>query len=101
MDAVTTEWYVDFMSGNYSMTVGDRGRVVLPVELRTSLGWREGTELLVYETPAGVVLTTQAELLKYVRAQFAGGPSVVDELIAERRAESLREDAESLREVAE
>jgi bifunctional DNA-binding transcriptional regulator/antitoxin component of YhaV-PrlF toxin-antitoxin module len=74
------------------MTVGDRGRVVLPVELRQHREWGEGTTLLAIETERGVILATRIELEALVRAQLAG-PSMVDDLLADRRAASRREDA--------
>ena len=79
------------MSGTHAMVVGDRGRVVLPIELRQSREWAEGTTLLAIETERGVVLTTRAELEKLVRAQL-GDADLVGELLAERRAASAEED---------
>jgi AbrB family looped-hinge helix DNA binding protein len=73
------------------MRVGNKGRVVLPAELRQRRNWSEGTVLLALETETGVVLTTRDELEKLVRAQLAGG-DLVTELLEKRRAESLRED---------
>lgn len=81
------------MSGTHVMTVGDRGRVVLPVELRQHREWPEGTVLLALETEQGVILTTRPELEKLVRAQLAGADMVGD-LVEERRAASLAEDSE-------
>jgi AbrB family looped-hinge helix DNA binding protein len=79
------------MSGTLAMTVGNKGRVVLPADLRQRRNWSEGTVLLAVETETGVVLTTRDELEKLVRAQLAGGDPVA-ELLEERRADSLRED---------
>jgi AbrB family looped-hinge helix DNA binding protein len=75
------------------MTVGNKGRVVLPSELRQNRGWSEGTVLIAIETDEGVVLHSREELEEIVRRQLAGS-NLVEELIAERRAASLIEDAE-------
>jgi AbrB family looped-hinge helix DNA binding protein len=36
--------------------VSSKGQVVVPREVRDRRGWREGTELVVEETPRGVLL---------------------------------------------
>jgi hypothetical protein len=51
-----------------------------------------GTQLVLTETDDGLMLLSRNELLKRVRADHAGLPSLADELIAERRAEAARED---------
>lgn len=74
--------------------VGPQGRMVIPAALRRA--WRiesgqiliarlEG-ERLVFEKPAQV-----AERVKRRFAALRGQPSMADALIAERRAEALRE----------
>jgi AbrB family looped-hinge helix DNA binding protein len=75
------------------MRVGDRGRVVLPADLRQRRNWPEGTILVAVETESGVVLTRRDELERLVRDQLAGRDLVVD-LVEERRQTSSREDAE-------
>jgi bifunctional DNA-binding transcriptional regulator/antitoxin component of YhaV-PrlF toxin-antitoxin module len=92
MGAVSAAWYAHDMSGTYTMSVGDRGRVVLPAELRHAKGWVEGTLLIAYETEQGVVIATRDEILRRVRAQLVGAPSLVDELLAERRSAAAEED---------
>lgn len=79
------------MSGSYNLTVGDRGRVVLPAELRQRLDLREGTPLILMESAEGMVLLTREQLEKRVRSELEG-PSLVDELLAERRAAAAEED---------
>jgi AbrB family looped-hinge helix DNA binding protein len=81
------------MSGTYSLKVGNKGRVVLPAELRQSRGWSDGTALIVIEGNGRVELTTRDALERRVRAQLAGS-NLVEELLAERRAASLIEDGE-------
>ena len=80
------------MSGTFAIAVGDRGRLVIPAELRQRKHWVEGTPLVAIETDNGVILTGRAELEQLVRAQLAG-TDVVTKLIEERRAEALREDS--------
>lgn len=80
------------MSGTYQVVMGDRGRLVIPAELRERMGLAEGTALTLLETPAGLVLLTRAQLQERVRADLAG-VDLVGELLAERRAEAAAEDA--------
>jgi AbrB family looped-hinge helix DNA binding protein len=80
------------MSGTYSVKMGDRGRLVVPAELRERAGLREGRPLVLIETDAGVVLLTREQLKARVRADLAG-LGLVDELLADRRAVSASEDA--------
>jgi AbrB family looped-hinge helix DNA binding protein len=74
------------------MTMGDRGRVVIPAELRQREGWTQGTTLLLIDTEEGVTLMTHDQLLARVRRSLAGAPSLVDELIAERRQAAAEEE---------
>ncbi|HXH58058.1 MAG TPA: AbrB/MazE/SpoVT family DNA-binding domain-containing protein [Iamia sp.] len=77
------------------MTMGDRGRVVIPAELRQREGWTQGTTLLLIDTDEGVLLLTRDQLRDRIQRDLAGGPSLVDELIAERGAAAAEEDRES------
>lgn len=79
------------MSGTYQVVVGDRGRLVIPADLRERAGLVEGTTLTMLETPTGLVLLTRPQLQELVRADLAG-PDLVSELLAERRAEAAAED---------
>jgi bifunctional DNA-binding transcriptional regulator/antitoxin component of YhaV-PrlF toxin-antitoxin module len=72
--------------------MGDRGRLVIPAELRERAGLAEGAVLTMLETPTGLVLLTRSQLQELVRADLAG-VDLVGELLAERRAESVTEDA--------
>jgi AbrB family looped-hinge helix DNA binding protein len=72
--------------------MGDRGRLVIPAELRERAGLSEGTALILLETPTGLVLLTRPQLQELVRADLAG-LNLVAELLAERRAESAADDA--------
>ena len=80
------------MGGTYQVTMGDRGRLVIPAELRERAGLAEGVPLILLEAPHGLVLFTRSQLQELVRADLAG-LDLVGELLAERRAESAAEDA--------
>jgi len=72
--------------------MGDRGRLVIPSELRERTGLAEGVALILLETPGGLVLLTRSQLRELVRADLAG-LDLVGELLAERRAEAVAEGA--------
>lgn len=80
------------MSGTSVVTVGDRGRVVLPAELRDRLGLAAGTVLVLVESPGGLALLTRDQLRARVQEDLAGS-NLVEELIADRRAAAADEDA--------
>lgn len=80
------------MSGTYTASLGDRGRLVIPAALRTSQHWEQGTPLLFIETRSGVVVATREQAKTIIRDQLSG-TSLVEELIAERRRAAAREDA--------
>jgi AbrB family looped-hinge helix DNA binding protein len=75
----------------------DRGRLVLPAEIRTRLNLREGDELVVRVEPdTSLRLTSVRQVLREIRGLYkarAGHRSLSDELIAERRAEVKRASA--------
>lgn len=71
--------------------MGDRGRLVVPAELREHLGLSAGSPLLLVETEAGIVVTTRERARDLVRRQLQGG-DLVDELVSERRVAASEED---------
>ena len=79
------------MSGTYSVVVGDRGRIVVPAEVRERAHLVEGTALVMLDTPQGIVLLTRDQLRARVRADLAG-IDLVGDLLAERRAAAAQED---------
>ena len=82
------------MSAVYSARVGNKGRVVIPAGLRESQGWSDDTVLVFVDESDRVRLVSRDDLERQVLAEMAGGPSLVDELLAERRAEALRDAPE-------
>lgn len=80
------------MSGTHTVTMGDRGRLVVPAEVRERAGLEEGTSLILLETPSGIVLLTREQLRSRVRDELAG-LDLVSELLADRRRAATDEDA--------
>jgi len=80
------------MSGTHRVVVGDRGRLVVPAEVRERAGLVEGTTLVLLETPSGIVLMTQRQLRDRVQQELSG-LDLVGELLGERRLAAANEDA--------
>jgi bifunctional DNA-binding transcriptional regulator/antitoxin component of YhaV-PrlF toxin-antitoxin module len=72
--------------------MGDRGRLVIPAELRERHGFTEGVRLVLLDTPTGMLLLTRHQLKDLVR-QDLEGLDLVGELLAERRRAAAAEDA--------
>lgn len=83
-----------------TVTVNAQGRVVLPAELRHELGITPDTQLVAYVEDGRLILEPRMQALRriqaYVTSLIPAGVSLVDELIAERRADAAREAAEDL-----
>lgn len=78
--------------------MNDDGRIVIPAAARRELGLKPG-DTLVVECDGDSLLVrgydaVVRETQDYFR-QFADGGNAVDELIADRRAEAAREEAET------
>ena len=80
------------MSGTRALTMGDRGRLVIPAEVRADLNWEQGTRLILTETDEGLLLMSVDQARAMIKAQL-GGRSVADELVAERHAEAAADAA--------
>jgi AbrB family looped-hinge helix DNA binding protein len=80
----------------YAVTMADRGRLVLPAEVREQLKIKEGDRLTLRVGPDGTLtMQTAAVFARSLRGMFkhlAPGRSLVDDLIAERRREAAMED---------
>jgi len=78
-----------------TVRVSSNGRVLIPQAIRRELGIKPGDELVLEIEDGALRLSTRLARLKEVQALartfLAGKPSLVDELIAERRAEAARE----------
>lgn len=80
------------MGGTYAVTMGDRGRLVIPAELRDRLGLDAGSPVLLVDTADGVVLTTREQAARLLRQQLPAGQSLVASLLADRRRAAADED---------
>ncbi len=71
--------------------MGDRGRLVVPADVRERYGFGPGVPLVLVEAPTGLVITTRERARELVRQQLRG-TSLVEELIAERRREAADDE---------
>jgi transcriptional regulator with XRE-family HTH domain len=81
--------------GKWVVEVDGEGRVVLPADLLADFGLEPGETLVFARTETGLRANSPGkaarEMQNHTRGLIAPGESVVDELIAERRAEAARE----------
>ena len=73
------------------MRLGDRGRLVLPAEVRRTLELEAGDELVARLDDEGVRLVSRRSLARQARGSLtksAPGRDLVADLLAERRAEA-------------
>jgi bifunctional DNA-binding transcriptional regulator/antitoxin component of YhaV-PrlF toxin-antitoxin module len=79
----------------YHTKLDASGRIVIPVEVRQRRKIPDGATLIVVDDDNGLRVQTIedsiAEAQAYIRSFVPAGVSLVDELIAERRAEAERE----------
>jgi bifunctional DNA-binding transcriptional regulator/antitoxin component of YhaV-PrlF toxin-antitoxin module len=86
------------MSAISSKTVimSSGGRLVIPVEMRRELGLEEGVAVVLKLSEAALTIQTKPAIIAKAKALIAkyvpAGVSLVDELIADRRAEAAAED---------
>ena len=71
---------------SFPVALGDRGRFVVPLEVRERHGWEQGTALVALDTPAGMLLMDSGEALRWLRSRLEGR-DLVAELLADRRSE--------------
>ncbi|HOB67519.1 AbrB/MazE/SpoVT family DNA-binding domain-containing protein [Ottowia sp.] len=83
-----------------SLAISDNGRVLIPAALREQLGFKPGSRIYAEVKDGSLVLTSAAQRTAQRRAYFADlmkrlnvpdDVSLVDEFIAERRAEAARD----------
>jgi bifunctional DNA-binding transcriptional regulator/antitoxin component of YhaV-PrlF toxin-antitoxin module len=87
-----------------SIAMSENGRVLIPSAIREELGFKLKGKIFVEIKDGSLVLTPAAQRSAQMRAYFdkhlppfvpkIPGQDSVDEFIAERRAETAREDAE-------
>lgn len=85
----------------FEVTINEDGRLVIPKPVRELMGIDgEKATLRLKADRTGVTLRSRVQGLRYAQALFQAhanipdGVSLVDELLAERRAEAAREIAE-------
>ena len=83
-----------------SLALSDNGRVLIPAALREQLGFKPGGKIYAEVKDGSLVLTSASQRTAQRRAYFAqlmkrlnvpDDVSLVDEFIAERRAEAARD----------
>lgn len=83
-----------------SLAMSENGRILIPVELREKLGFKPKSPIYVEIKDGSLVLTSAAQRSAQRRAYFDNlfkelnldpNRSLVDELIADRRAEAAKE----------
>ena len=84
------------LNSRFSLNLGDRGRVVLPAEIRSKMGLTQGDRLLGTLEPDGSLrLTPYGTVAEAGVGMFAGvSPErrLTDELAAERRREAAQDE---------
>lgn len=74
------------------LSVGPKGRVVIPAEIRRQLGLVVGSELVASVEGDGVLLLPRLAVKRQLRGMFAGvGTSMAQELVRDRRAAAAKE----------
>jgi AbrB family looped-hinge helix DNA binding protein len=78
------------------VTVSSKGQLVIPSELRESMGIEPGTRVAIRQQGDELILrpATKAaarRLISELVGMTAGGPSMTDQLIADRRAEDEKD----------
>ena len=77
--------------------MGPQGRIVVPAELRRELGLDEGSTMTAMTEGGRLIFEPRSVVLGRLRQRFSEVPSsthLADELVADRREESQREDAD-------
>ena len=83
-----------------TLAISDNGRVLVPAALREQLGFKPGTRIYAEVKDGSLVLTSASQRTAQRRAYCAqlmkrlnvpDDVSLVDEFIAERRAEAARD----------
>ena len=77
-------------------TVSSKGQMVIPAAIREAMGIEPGTRVAVRQEGARLILepvtlVAKLRILKELRGCTAGGPSMTDMLLEERRRDRERE----------
>ena len=69
-------------------TVSTKGQLVIPAEMRASLGLKPGTRVVLRLEGSQIILEpVSKKLVEKLRGITKGGPSMADELQRERRSD--------------
>jgi len=83
----------------YFLVLGPKGRVLLPADMRAAMGLEEGDVITAWLKDGEVRLHSHRHGLRKIRTEASsiakGAGYASDELIAERRAEAAKEEAET------
>jgi AbrB family looped-hinge helix DNA binding protein len=72
-------------------TVSTKGQLVIPAEMRAELGIESGTKVTMTVEGSRIVLQPLTKkLIEELRGITRGGPSMADELIADRQEDERR-----------
>lgn len=89
-------WYRVHVSHTEHVTIGERGRLVLPASIRSELGLKPGTRMLLSTEDDGSLrlrpYRAVADEARGIFADLATDRSLVEELLADRRADAEREN---------
>lgn len=89
-------WHTDAMDTTM-IKLDPQGRLVIPKSLRERLGFERGTELHAWAEHGRLVLETREAVIARMREEARRVDperNMVDELIADRRAEAAREHSD-------
>lgn len=84
--------------GSLRLTLGPGGRVVIPAPFREAMNMREGDTMLAWvegqELHMVTTLSAMRRARELVQAALGPGAGLVDDLVAERRRDAQRENAD-------
>ncbi|HVZ83538.1 MAG TPA: AbrB/MazE/SpoVT family DNA-binding domain-containing protein [Terracidiphilus sp.] len=86
------------MAKSYA-TFSSKGQLVIPAAIREAMGIEPGTRVAIHQEGSRVILEPETlraklETIAKMRGITAGGPSMTDALLEDRRRERARELAE-------
>ncbi|MGA2250555.1 AbrB/MazE/SpoVT family DNA-binding domain-containing protein [Terracidiphilus sp.] len=83
---------LDYSISPHRATMSSKGQVVIPAAIRHELGIEPGMFLVMRVAEGRIVMVPQKRLTwRDLRGITAGGPSMTDELLEDRRLERERE----------
>lgn len=82
--------------GQHYATVSTKGQLVIPANIREELGIAPGTRIAIRRAGPEIILrpetlTAKLAMIRKMRGITAGGPSLCEELLEDRRKERERE----------